>query len=99
MAIPRRAQRRDANEAFIIKTLRSIPHVTVMTSETVDLIVGFRGNNYLIEIKDPDKTMKKNGEWKSGAIKDSQVKLLQTWTGNYHIVTEINEILEIIGVA
>lgn len=95
----RRKDRVDENQRDIVKKLRSCPGVTVVTGHD-DLLVGYRGITYWIELKDPEKTKsKKNGKLLSGALKDSQKDLLKNFTGQYDIVFTAEEILEIIGYA
>ena len=90
---PRRARRIDANQQAIVKELRSIPGVSVMT-DVNDILVGHKGVNYLIELKTPDKR-RKDGKWKAGAIKPSQRILVRDWNGHYLICSSIEEILEL----
>lgn len=63
-----------------------------------DILVGYKSRTYWFEIKDPEKTKKKNGDFKAGAIKDSQLKLAAEWKGHYAIVSSFDEILEVINI-
>jgi len=92
----RRAARIDSNQNTIVKQLRSIPGVTVATRHE-DILIGFRGLTFWVELKNPD-VIKKSGGFKAGAIKDSQEKLRNEWTGQYLIAWTIDQILEEIGV-
>ena len=93
--IPRRAQRRDANEKKIISQLRAVPGVSIMQCSEIDLIVGFKGHNFLFELKNPDTAFLADGiTFKKGAIKESQSKIRRTWQGHYNIVTSLEQILE-----
>ena len=91
-----RARRIDKNQQDIVKTLRTIPGVTVAVNHD-DILVGYRGKTSWFEIKNPDKT-NRNGEVFRSALKPSQIKLLQEWTGHYRVVTTLDEILCDIGV-
>ena len=51
---PRRAQRRDANEQQLRAELEALGAV-VLGELPVDLLVGFEGRWYLMEVKDPAK--------------------------------------------
>lgn len=93
----RRKDRVDDNQASIVKKLRKIPGVTVEVGHD-DVIVGYQGRTYWYEIKDPSKTLTTSGQWKKGAIKDDQRRLLSTFTGHYKIVFTTEEILEDIGI-
>jgi len=93
----RRAAKIDENQPEIVKQLRSIPGVTVEPNHD-DILIGYRGKTYWIELKNPD-TIKKSGGFKKGAVKKSQVDLLNTFTGHYAICSTIKEILKEIGVS
>ena len=71
---------------------------SVMYTDQVDLVVGWKGQNYLFEVKDPEKLYLKDGvTYRKGAIKPAQSKLRSTWLGQYDIVTSLEQILEIIN--
>ena len=89
-----RAKRRDANEVEIVRALRKMG-MTVLLSDAVDLIVGYHGVNYLIEIKDKT-TLKKDGKYKSGSLRPSQKKLLAEWRGQYNLASSLDEVIKII---
>ena len=58
--------KRDANEGEIVKALRAIGATVFMHSgkDEPDLVVGFRGKNYLLEVKtDQGKLTKGQLEW------------------------------------
>ncbi|RLI49791.1 hypothetical protein DRO61_04650 [Candidatus Bathyarchaeota archaeon] len=97
MSKHRQAARIDANEKEIVKALRKIPNVTVQQGHD-DLLCGYKGVTYWFEIKDPDKVFNKDGGFKKGAIKPSQEKLLENWTGHYQIVWELDQILKAMGI-
>jgi len=65
-------QRSDSNQAGIVKELRSIGCTVFVVSATckMDIIVGWRGNNYLFEIKQPGKE-----------LRASQKELHASWNG------------------
>jgi hypothetical protein len=86
MSLWRRAAKRDANEPPIIEALVAVG-ATIMQGRDVDLIVGFRGRNFLLEVK-PEK---------GGRLKPSQELLLDTWRGQYGIVRTPQEALQHIG--
>ena len=88
----RQAARIDENQNEIVKKLRDYG-CSVQTGMD-DLLVGFNGRSYWIEVKDPSKTKKKNGDYKAGSIKDSQQKLLKEWRGHYSVCCSFEEILK-----
>jgi hypothetical protein len=93
----RYAARCDTNQSEIVKALRSIPGVTVETGKD-DLLVGFKGRTYWIELKAGGAVSKKTGRVLESAKKQSQKKLETTWTGHYQIVANFDEILQAIGI-
>ena len=92
----RQAARVDSNQEEIVKQLRDIPGVSVSTGKD-DILVGFKGKTFWFELKVPD-VFKKNGEFKRGAIKNSQLELLHSWEGHYSVVWSIEQLLQEIGV-
>ena len=51
MSLARRAAKRDASEPEIVSTLEQCGFTVFRMNEPCDLLVGFRGKNYLIECK------------------------------------------------
>lgn len=84
MGLNRYAKRRDANEPEIIKALEKIG-CSILQVDPVDLIVGYRGKNFLLEVK----TVK-------GKLEPSQVVLLETWRGQYRIVRTPEEAIKLV---
>lgn len=91
----RQAARVDENQCHIVSMLRSMG-ATVQTGMD-DLLVGYKGRTFWFEVKDPDKTLKQDGEYKAGAIKPSQKKLLNEWEGHYQVVHSFEQIVEAIS--
>jgi hypothetical protein len=90
-----RAARIDANQPEIIKALRACG-ATVQPLHTVgagvpDLLVGYRGKNYLLEIKDSSKPPS------ARRLTEDQIIWHVAWRGRVTIVTTINEALDAIG--
>lgn len=85
MSINRYAKRRDENEPEIVKALRTIG-ATIKRLDDVDLLVGWHGRNFLLEIK----TAK-------GPLKPSQEDMVRSWRGQYEIVRSVDEALKVIG--
>jgi hypothetical protein len=76
--------------------LRRLPGVSVALDHD-DILCGYRNFNYWFELKSKEQISKRTGEVLESAIKPSQKRLRETWTGQYNIVTSTEEILEIIG--
>lgn len=70
--------------------LRDIPGCTVwpLGGATIDLCVGYRGKNFLLEVKKPNAKIK---------LKPSQVKFIQEWNGQVNVVQDLRDALFIIG--
>lgn len=86
----RQAARVDANQSAIVLALRqvgaSVQLLHVVGSGCPDIVVGYRGKNYLIEIKVPGAGLTgKEPEWH------------QLWRGQIAIVYGVDEALEMIG--
>lgn len=89
----RRNGRTDNNQNEIVAALKAI-FATVQTLTNVgdgcpDLLVGFQGKNYLMEIKQNDKACKlSQGQVKWHAIWMGQVAVVRTPDEAVHIVTD-----------
>ena len=99
---PRRARRSDNNQAAIVKALRQIPGVTVVT-EMEDVLVGYTDADGIrrtlwYELKDPATVSPVTGEVRPSAIKESQKRLLREFTGHYRVVWKIDQILDDLGI-
>ena len=97
MSKHRYAAKIDKNQPEIVKALRKINGVTVQLGMD-DILVGYKGANYWIEIKEPETASNVTGEVQPSKIKSSQHKLVAEWKGQYSIVHDIDQILTIIGV-
>ena len=91
------AARIDKNQPEIVRKLRRIPGVTVQLSMD-DILIGYKGQNYWIEIKEPETLSPVTGKVQPSKIKPGQHKLVAEWQGQYNIVTSLDEILTIIGI-
>jgi len=92
----RRRARKDENQNPIVQALAQAGIQVVDTSAVgngfPDLVLGFRGKNYLIEVKNPAKPKADR------QLTDDQKKFHATWNGQINTVETIDEILAIIGV-
>lgn len=90
----RRAAKVDANQACIIKALRQIG-ASVQPLHTVgggvpDLLVGYRGKNTLLEVKD-------GGKVKSARkLTDEQIEWITAWRGKVRVVENLNQAISAI---
>jgi hypothetical protein len=88
MSLHRTAAKRDGNEGAIVAALREAGATVEMLSVTnaPDLLVGFRGINYLIEVKMPKKKLKRG-----------QHDWFWAWRGQCAIAWSVDDALRIIG--
>lgn len=87
---PRRAARVDKNQGEIVTALRAVG-ATVAPMHTAgagfpDLVVGYRGVTYLLEVKGP-----------RGRLTKDQVSWHEEWRGHVAIVRTVEEAWQAIG--
>lgn len=84
----RYAARRDANEPDIVRALVAAGASVTRMKEPVDLLVGFRGVTYLMDVKVRGK----------GQPTDKQIEFMENWTGGpAGYVHDVDEALRFIG--
>ena len=90
--------RSDANQPSIVAALRKMGMSVIVDCN--DILVGYKGVNWWFEIKDPHKTLRKDGRIRAAdsVFKDEQVRLMRDYRGQYKIVWTLEEILEEMGV-
>lgn len=91
----RTAARTDDNQADIVKALRDVG-ATVQPLHTIgrgcpDALVGFRGNNYLLEIKDGRKRASKR------QLTPDEATWHDEWRGQVTVVESEDDALTAIG--
>lgn len=88
MGVNRRAAKRDSNERPIIDALHaagcSVQQLSV--KGVPDLLVGFQGHNYLMEVKD-----------KTGKLTPDETIWIGHWDGQVRIVRSIEDALKVIN--
>jgi hypothetical protein len=87
----------DENQPEIVRALRKIPNLSVEVGHD-DILIGYRGKTYWIEIKSPDEANKRTGKVFPSKIKDSQKDLLANWKGHYAICVNLDQIFKEIGI-
>lgn len=86
-----RNARADSNQAELVEALRKVG-ASVFSLHRVgqgcpDILVGYRGRTYLIEVKT-----------KRGTLTPPQIRFIQTWTGDLvHVVRDVDGALRAIG--
>lgn len=92
----RRAANIDANQPEIVAALRavgaSVEHLHSVGAGCPDILVGHKGTNWLIEIKDGSKVPSKQ------KLNTRQVDWHKLWNGQVSIARTAEEALQIIGV-
>ncbi len=73
---PRYAAKVDDNEKEIIRALESIGCTVYRLGTPVDLLVGYRARNFLIDVKNPDTDYGKNDRGTP-----EQKRFFETWRG------------------
>jgi len=80
----RRAPRTDGNQPQIVQDLRKIGASVAIGSAIgkgfPDLVVGYRGKTFLLEVKDPSKPKSDR------QLTPDQVKFRDGWNGHYAVV-------------
>ena len=88
----RRAARTDANHPEVVAALRAIGCSVADTSRVgcgfPDLVVGFRGRNWLVEVKDGRKSPSRR------ALTEDQVSFVAAWRGHWLRVDSAAEAVE-----
>lgn len=84
----------DKNHAELIKWLRQMPGVSVFSTHAVghgfpDIVVGYKGINYLIEIKDGAKPPS------ARKLTADEVKFHESWRGQIAVVNGIDDLMKI----
>jgi hypothetical protein len=78
----RRAAKADATQAAIVDALRRIGAAVKYIKEPVDLIVGYRKRNVLMEVKNRDG---------KDELTQAQIEFIATWPGEVHVVYTAEE--------
>jgi Holliday junction resolvase len=89
-----RARRTDTNQGKLVKEMRDMGmsvHITSgLGSGFPDLVAGFRGINYLFEVKDENKPPSKK------RLTPDEQKFFADWNGTVYKIEKIEEVVEII---
>lgn len=85
----------DANQPQIVRALRKagakVESLAQLGKGCPDLLVGFRGVNYLFEVKDGDKIPS------ARKLTDDESKWHEEWRGQVSIIENIEDALKFIG--
>jgi hypothetical protein len=88
-----RVRKADDNQAQLVKQMRKIPGLKVRHTHTIgqgfpDVVVSFRGVNYLFEIKDPSKPPS------ARKLTEDEQKFHDEWTGQVAVVETIEDVMD-----
>ena len=90
----RKAAKIDDNQKAIVNVLRqigaSVQSLAATGKGCPDLLVGYHGINYLMEVKDGDKVLSKQ------KLTIDQEHWHSLWRGSVHIVKSVDEALKIL---
>ena len=86
MSIHRYNASTDGNQKDIIDALQSVGCRVYYIKQPVDLLVGFRGKNYLLEVKQS-----------KAKTTPAQDRFFESWTGQHKIVRTPEEALKAVG--
>lgn len=90
----RRAAKVDANQSCITNALRkigaSVQPLHAVGNGCPDIMVGYRGRTFCLEIKDGDKSKSKR------VLTDEQITWIQNWRGHVRVVENLNQAISAI---
>jgi hypothetical protein len=91
------ARRTDGNQQIIVRGLRRVPGCSVFDASRIgagfpDLVVGYGGKNYLIEIKNPKQAPSRR------RLRAEQSQFGLSWRGQYSVAETLDDCLSILGV-
>ena len=84
------------NQKEIVAKLRdigcSVLHTHQLGKGAPDIIIGFNNHNYLIELKDGNKSKSQQ------KLTPDEVEFQKEWKGNYHVCNSLEQIKTILNV-
>lgn len=90
-------KRTDANHKEIVDSIRKIPSLSVFSTHMVgkgfpDIVIGYKGINYLVEIKDGAKTKSQK------KLTDDEIRFHQSWFGQIIVCECVKDVLELLQI-
>lgn len=84
MSLNRFAKQRDENEPAIVEAFRKAGCTVVLLDKPVDLLIGYRGVTFIVEIKRTEPLKKPKGERtrRKPRFKPGQEEFMRTWRGS-----------------
>ncbi len=93
MGLARYSNTRDGNEKTIIDALRRIGATVFPLDKPCDLLVGYRGRNFLLEVKLP---LGPKGGSAHSQLNDVQKDFAQGWHGQFEVVRSAEEAISLL---
>lgn len=88
-------KRPDDNQTEVVAGIRAIGATVAITSDVGDgfgdFVVGYRGENFIIELKDGSKPPSKR------RLTPKEAEFHRMWRGQIDIANDLDEVLRIIG--
>jgi hypothetical protein len=91
--LARHGNTRDGNERPIIEALKRIHATVLQLDKPCDLLVGYRGRNFLLEVKLPAGP---RGGTSHSELNDDEMEFRATWKGQYEVVRSPEDAIEIV---
>jgi len=92
--MPKYGAKADRNQAEIVEAFRrygaSVAHTHTLGRGFPDLVVGYQGQNWLVEIKDWMKPPSQR------ALTPAEQEFRDNWRGTYHIVETVGDVAALI---
>ena len=90
-------KRTDSNHKEIIDCCRKIPSISVFSTHMVgkgfpDIVIGYKGLNYLVEIKDGKKSKSQK------KLTDDEISFHELWKGQIIVAENINDIMRMLKI-
>ena len=92
----RRHSKPDRNQGDIVSALRKIPGISVETGHD-DILVGYKGRSWWFEVKAQECVSPRTARVRASSMTKSEKHRLNNWKGQYDVVWDVYQILEIIG--
>jgi hypothetical protein len=93
--VSRRASRTDRNQPEIVSALRrlgaSVEHIHTLGRGVPDLLVGYRGRNLLVELKDGELPPSKQ------ALTEDEARWHSEWKGEVVIIRSVSDLLGLLS--
>jgi hypothetical protein len=87
----------DANQPGIVGALRELGVSVELDKD--DILCGWDKKTFWFEIKNPSTVSKRTNKILDSAKKPQQIILEKEWKGHYQIVSSLDEILLVLGLA